>query len=111
MTEFNEARKYATKKVDSRNYVFGAVAVRSDGTKVFSRNGMNKDKDFRCHAEARICRKLDIGAIVWVVRVSRATGTLLFARPCHHCQKILRTTGVRKCYYSISETEYGAIEF
>jgi hypothetical protein len=111
VTYFNEARKYAIKRKDSRNYLFGAVGVRRDGTKVFSRNGVNREKDFRGHAEARLCRKLDIGSVVWVVRVSRENGTFGFARPCRHCQKILRCTGVKKCFYSVSEYEHGVLEF
>ena len=108
---FNEARQFAIKRKDGRNFIFGAVGIRRDGTKVFSRNGRTRDRDFRGHAEARLCRKLDIGSIVWVARVSRDTGMLAFARPCRDCQKILRCTGVKKCFYSVSEYEYGVLEF
>lgn len=110
MYYFHLARKYAAKK-DHRSYIFGAVAKRRDGTLVFSRNIPNCEKNWHCHAEARISRKLDIGAIVYVVRVSRETGKLICSRPCQHCEKALRQAGVRRCLYSISETEYGVLEF
>jgi tRNA(Arg) A34 adenosine deaminase TadA len=111
ISAFAEARRVAVKRKDGRSYLFGAVGVRRDGTKVVSRNGASRSKGFRCHAEARLCRKLDIGSVIWVVRVSRRDGSFRLARPCVHCEKILRQSGVRRCFYSISETEYGTLEF
>jgi len=107
---FQEAKKFAIKRLDNRNFILGAVGIRKDGAKVFSRNGANRNRDFRSHAEARLCRKLDQGSVVWVVRVSR-NGALASARPCEHCQKILRSTGVKRCFYSVSNSEYGVLEF
>jgi tRNA(Arg) A34 adenosine deaminase TadA len=110
MKEFTLARKYAVKP-DNRNYIFGAVAVRSDGTMVFSRNIPNYNHNHRCHAETRITRKCDIGATVWVVRVARDTGFLMNARPCRECEKVMRMAGIRRCWYSITEIEYGVLNF
>jgi len=110
MTEFTLARRYAVKR-DGRNYVFGAVAMRSDGKLVYSRNIPNYEHNYRCHAEARITRKCDVHCTIWVVRVSRETGMLLNARPCRDCEKVMRMAGVKRCYYSITEIEFGVIEF
>lgn len=61
------------------------------------------------HAEARLAKKLDRGAIVYVVRINRK-GKLVMARPCANCLMILKSKKVKKIYYSISENEYGVIE-
>ena len=110
MKNFTLARKYAIKS-DARNYIFGAVAVRSDGTMVYSRNIPNYNHNYRAHAETRITSKCDVGAIIWVVRVSRLTGLLMNSRPCRDCEKVMRMAGIKRCWYSITETEYGVLNF
>jgi len=59
------------------------------------------------HGEHKIARKLDHGAIVYVVRVLRKDGTLAMSRPCPDCQAILRSKRVKKVYYSINPEQYG----
>lgn len=91
-----------------RQYHIGAVGIRNDGTIVASSNIPNRVREPAAHAEARLVKKLDWDAVVYVVRV-RSNGTLALARPCQTCQSAMRLHGVRKVYYSISDTEHGVI--
>ncbi|GAF74312.1 unnamed protein product, partial [marine sediment metagenome] len=60
------------------------------------------------HAENRVTRKLDYGSTVYVVRVLK-NGELANARPCKSCVTIMKLRGVRRCYYSIMNNEYGVL--
>ncbi len=94
----------------TRQYWIGAVGIRKDGATVTSNNVPCRLQEPAAHAEYRLCRKLDRGAIVFVVRVKRSGG-LALARPCKSCREIMRVRGVRKCYYSISNNEYGVLTY
>jgi tRNA(Arg) A34 adenosine deaminase TadA len=94
---------------DPRAYFIGAVGIRADGRIVTSRNGASRQQCPEAHAEARLCRKLTKGSIVWVARVTRS-GVVGLAKPCSRCQAILRSTGVTRVYYTISDTESGIME-
>ncbi len=107
---FRLAKKVAAKGKDCRSYRLGAVGVRKDGAIVKSRNIPNRLPVIGAHAEARVCKKIDKGSTVYVVRIDRE-GTLVMSRPCNACQRVMRMRGVRRCYYSISETEYGVMIF
>ena len=90
-----------------RNYQIGASAIRSDGAIVTACNGcIHSDrvptKVPYVHAETRLARKLDVNAVVCVVRVKRDGGYGL-ALPCHRCMALLRRRGVRRVYFSTSE--------
>jgi tRNA(Arg) A34 adenosine deaminase TadA len=91
-----------------RQFRLGAVGIRSDGTIVTANNIPNRTREPAAHAEARLARKLDWDSVVYVVRIY-SDGTLALARPCRNCQKALRLKGVRRVYYSISETEFGVL--
>lgn len=101
----------ATKRDDERSFLLGAVGIRYDGVLVKSVNASSFHPVRTGHAEARLCKKLDVGSVVYVVRVKLLDGSLAIARPCKACQKILRSTGVSKVYYSISNSEYGVMTF
>jgi tRNA(Arg) A34 adenosine deaminase TadA len=108
---FRMARQLALKgdtKEVNRQYRFGAVGVRNDGTIVTSTNIPSRDPARAAHAEARLLRKLSYGSEVYVARILRC-GVLANAKPCRHCETAMRQRGVRKCYYSISEVEYGVL--
>jgi len=107
---FRLAKKVAAKGDDCRSYRLGAVGVRKDGAIVKSKNIPNRFPEPAAHAEARVCRKLDQGARVYVVRIDRQ-GYLTIARPCDDCQRVMRRRGVKRCYYSMSENEYGVMIF
>lgn len=113
---FEIAKKVAQLRDDQRAFLFGAVGVRDDGIIVTSPNGcvVLNDNDRRgyfpkCHAESRICRKLDKNSTVFVVRIGIIDGKFKNAKPCKTCENTMRTRGVVRVYYSISEYEYGTL--
>ncbi len=107
---FRLAKKMAAKSKDCRSYRLGAVGIRRDGTLVKSHNIPSILPASTAHAEARLCKKLDKGGTVYVVRIDRE-GKLAMARPCNVCQRLMRGRRVKRCYYSISESEYGVLIF
>jgi len=93
---FEEARKAALPK-DRRDYWFGAVGIRKDGTIVSARNVLSYNKEVRAHAECRCARK---GAKeIWVVRISQTDGRYLDSFPCNKCLRFMRVWGVKKVHY------------
>ena len=107
---FQIAQQIASKKDDRRQYRLGAVGVRSDGAMVMATNVPCQHPQRHAHAEARLTRKLDHGSSVFVVRVLK-DGTMANARPCDNCQKAMRGRGVKNCFYTISNLEYGVLVF
>ena len=89
----------------------GAVGVRGDGVLVTAWNGSSTDVCPTAHAEARLARKLDAGSVVYVARVRRDNEKLAMSKPCAHCERILKNRGISKVIYTISEHEYGVLEF
>lgn len=104
---FKLAKSVASKN-DRRRYRLGAVGIRTDGTIVTSTNIPCPHPEKYAHAEARLARKLDYGSEVFVVRILKC-GTLANARPCLSCQATLSRLGVKRIYYSISNSEYGVM--
>jgi tRNA(Arg) A34 adenosine deaminase TadA len=99
---FFEMAVAAAKRKDRqfrRDYLIGAVGIRGDGTVVVSCNLPADSKAPGHHAEARLARKLDVGAEVFVVRIGR-NGQFLDSKPCPWCEKKLLGRGVERCYYS-----------
>jgi len=110
---FKDAQQVALKgdtKDVQRHYRLGAVGVRRDGVAVSASNVPCRQTHARAHAEARLVRKLDRGSEIYVVRIRR-DGSLANARPCPNCQNTMRAHGVKSCYYSISQNEWGCINF
>lgn len=94
----------------------GAVGVRHrDGVIVYASNGspggITVDRCPSAHAEAKLCRKLDFGATVYVARIRRDDGRLAMAKPCANCERLLRNKNVSKVFYTIAEGEFGVLEF
>ncbi len=107
---FEKAISAAKKDTDTlRAYVLGAVALRADGTLVSSRNGSCQHPTPSTHAEARVLRKAGAMATVYVARIKK-DGTVGCARPCPHCLAALINRGAIRCYYTISDSEFGVIE-
>lgn len=100
-----------TKVKDRRNFLLGAIGIRSDGAIVKSFNGHSHAPNNRAHAEYRLAQKLDVGSVVYIVRIRVGDGKLAIAKPCDRCQKVLKAKGVKKIFYSIGENEYGVIDF
>lgn len=107
---FQLAKEKAGTRDTKRKYRLGAVGVRKDGAIVTSRNLSTRVPEPKAHAERRLVRKLDAGATVYVVRVL-SDGRLTIARPCVHCRNAMKIRGVKKCYYSINDNEYGVMVF
>lgn len=84
---------------DHREQHLVAVGVRSDGVMVISRNESARHISKDSHAEARLTRKLDVGAQVLVVRI-RPDGRLGLAKPCVSCQNRLRKAGASVVWWS-----------
>jgi tRNA(Arg) A34 adenosine deaminase TadA len=96
------------RKADLRAFRLGAVGVRNDGTLVSASNGPAPYPHPDAHAEARLCMKLTPGSEIWVARV-RKDGTLGIARPCPRCMVRLRSAGVTRVAYTISDVEHGVL--
>lgn len=97
---------------DARHYLLGAVAIRNrDQVVVKAPNGPAYIKCSSAHAEARVLRKAGQEAILYVARVSKKTGFFTLGRPCEKCFSLMRNQNVKRCYYTISKTEYGIITF
>lgn len=102
---FALAAKIATKETSHRRKaLIGAIGIRNDGAVVNAKNLPNQTHCPRVHAEALLCRKIDTGTVVFVARLNRI-GQYANSRPCIHCQIAMRQKGVKKCYYTINETE------
>jgi tRNA(Arg) A34 adenosine deaminase TadA len=108
---FEAAVKIASLKDDQRVHRLGAIGLRSDGVIVGAPNAPAPDKTPQAHAEARLCRKLDKGATVFVARKSNGSDAIYrLARPCASCQKIMKSKKVARVYYTISDSEFGVMD-
>jgi len=102
------AASVASRRQDGRSFLLGAVGRRADGALVRASNGPAPVPMPCAHAEARLARKLDVGAEVWVARVT-ASGEMAMAKPCADCQRTLRRAGVRRVTYSAGEGKRGVL--
>ena len=111
---FRLAAQVAVAKKDRRIFLLGAVGIRSDGTIVCTSNGSSNSVNERtkayppAHAESKLCKKLDNGATVYVVRVAR-DGSWVSSKPCPDCMRILKSSKVKVVHYTISNNEFGTI--
>ena len=95
----------------NRKAFIGCCAIRSDGVIVSSRNGSTpspKGISPTCHAERKCLRKSGYGATLYIAR-SRRDGSVGCAKPCKRCVASMKSMGVKKAYYTITEYEYGVI--
>ncbi len=88
-----------------------AVGIRNDGTIVSSFNGCGNHPIAFGHAEARLCRKLDYGATVYVARFNFGTESLALAKPCQNCQRMLIRKKVKRVYYSDGPNSFSILDF
>lgn len=102
------ATKMARIEKDGRTYCFGAVAIRDDDVLVYAYNGHSHEPTPPAHCEARLCRKLDRGATVYLVRLTRDK-VWANSKPCHHCMKALRRAKVKKVYYSVAPNQWDSL--
>jgi hypothetical protein len=111
-------KAYKLLKAVKQDFYLAAVGLRSDGTIVDTSNkaarnmspaGTTPPKLPSTHAEVRLCRKLDYGAVVFVARVTK-DGKWASAKPCDNCTRALRFRNVKQVYYTIGPDEYGVID-
>lgn len=103
----NMAAKIAQGGDKKKSYLLAAVIKRKDGAIVIAENIITKEQNPQAHAEYRALRKADLGCELYVARVLRKNGQWAMARPCKHCQAIIRNKGVRRVYYTIGPNEFG----
>jgi tRNA(Arg) A34 adenosine deaminase TadA len=106
---FELAAQLAISKTDRRSFMLGAIGLRSDGVIVKALNAPTEAPNYKTHAEKRLVAKLNVGSIVYVARVRRDTGEFGLSKPCFSCMKAMKTAGVKKVYYTISQNEFGMI--
>jgi cytidine deaminase len=95
-------------KNDKKRWLLACVAERSDGAIVSSVNHEAPDRHLEAHAEARVLKKVDRGAVLYISRVLRGDRrNWAMARPCPNCQRLIKKYGVKKVYYTIANGEYG----
>ena len=94
---------------DIRNFRLGAIGIRGDGAAVFARNGTGIAPTPNVHAEARLCRKLDLNANVYVARILHAGDKWAMAKPCPACLTRLAAKDVKRIFYTISPGEFGCL--
>lgn len=90
-------------------FTLAAVGVRADGANVVSVNGWNVDVEPKHHAEGRVVRKLDVGAVLYIARVKK-DGTVAMAKPCPACQALLRSRRVSEVHFTIDEGSWGTMK-
>ncbi len=96
------AAKVSRLKDDARTYYHGAVGLRRDGVLVAASNGNPRSPEPKHHCEYRLLRKLGKGGTVFLVR-TLADGTWADTTPCSHCQKAIRSRGVRCVYFTSAD--------
>lgn len=107
----NLAGKIAISKDNGRAFLLGALGIRKDGVMVFAANSTSQEPDRRGHAEYRMAAKLDRGSTVYVARIRLLNGEFAMAKPCFSCEKVLKSKRVKRVYYTISNNEYGVLDF
>lgn len=104
------AAKLSRMKVDDRQFCLGAVAIRDDDVMVCAYNGHPDIPCPRTHCEARLVRKLDKGATVYLARTI-ANGQWANSKPCPDCVRAMRRAKVRRVYYTSGPNEWSCLDF
>jgi deoxycytidylate deaminase len=103
-----KALQLARTSPDQKSFYMACVARRADGATVSSVNHCVRGQCIpKHHAEARVLRKCDHGATLYVARVHKDRVTVAKAKPCKRCQSLIRNYGVKKVYYTIGPNEWG----
>lgn len=106
---FEIAGEIASKRKDMRSFLLAAVGVRSDGAMVHAVNGHSQMPERTAHAEARLCKKLDVGSEIFICRIRLLNGSFALSKPCRNCEKMLRTCGVKRVYYTTGADTYDCL--
>lgn len=100
------AYSYLNSSYWSKDYLFGCIAIRKDGTEVRSVNQNVREPHAQAHAEARVLKKAGMGAVLYIARVTRDQKWRM-AQPCPRCQMLIRNRKVKRVFYTIGPGEYG----
>lgn len=92
-----------------RNFIHGAVGIRSDGAMVTAMNSKTLTPNKAAHAEFRLTNRLDAGSVVYVARIN-VDGEFMNSKPCKSCVNKMRNKRVKRVYYTISKNEYGIMD-
>lgn len=97
-----------------------SVGFNKPGMNSFVQHFQNITKQRWCsttHAEQdailRVRNSIDLTCSkIFVVRIRKEKsplGNMGLARPCPICQEVIRQYGIKRAYYTISDTEYGVL--
>jgi tRNA(Arg) A34 adenosine deaminase TadA len=117
-----ELAKLEALKSEFPDFKHGAILVKGGSIISKSCNKMNscsfgaRFKTYKgrasLHAELGtilgVPKSKTLSSTIFVVRVSK-TGLLANSRPCNMCQGAMQFVGIKKVFYSISDTEYGVM--
>lgn len=104
------AANIARIKIDDRCFCLGAVAIRNDDVMVYAYNGAPKEPCPQHHCEARLVRKLDKGATVYLARTT-SNGNWANSKPCKYCEMTMRKAKVKRVYYTTGPDEWNCLIF
>lgn len=102
------AAKVARLGKDNRSYCLGAIAFRSDDVMVSAYNGHSGCPEPTSHCEARLVRKLDQGATIYLARVTK-NGQWANSKPCPDCMRALRRAKVKKVFYTLAPEQWASL--
>lgn len=105
------AGKLAISRDDGRAFLLAAIGIRKDGAIVRAMNAVSREPNRLLHAETRLAKKLDPDSVVYVARIRLSNGEFAMSKPCPDCYKALKYKKVSRVYYTISNNEYGVIDF
>jgi len=96
------------RKGEERHFLLGSVGIRNDGAMVKSFNMPSEKPNRLCHAEYRLCKKLDMFAPeIYVARIRLDSNGFGMSAPCENCRKVIASKKVSKVYYTINDSKYG----
>jgi pyrimidine deaminase RibD-like protein len=110
------AVKIAKSNSDYDRWPFGCVikkggAIQAVGWNILKSDPRYTDNHLNCsvHAEEHALKQMRNGAsgcVLYVARMLR-TGNVGLAKPCIHCQKLIRDAGVKRVIFSIDNDMHG----
>jgi deoxycytidylate deaminase len=84
--------------------------LRFDEQKALRAKRLSNENHAEVDALLTGCNKHDTnGMDMYVVRIHRS-GELANSRPCILCQRVMAKFGIKRCYYSITPTEFGVMD-
>ena len=102
------ARIATSKYNPTKRYQIACIAKRADGTIVYSINHCEPNRQWAHHAEARVLRKCDVGATLYIARVlKRDRKEWALSSPCPRCRKLIEHKKIKEVFYTIAPNEYG----